>query len=223
VLVETVPATFGFPVPPDGYLPGVAALARDAGALYIADEVQTGLGRTGPLWGVEHFGVEPDVLVTGKGLSGGLYPITATVLSERAGAWLETAGWDHVSTFGGAEPGCRVARAVLDITTSPSTRTRVDALTGTFAAGLADLAARHSGWLVEVRQTGLVIGVRFAHEQGGLLMAKACADAGLWAVYANFDQSVLQVKPGLLMDDATAAEALERLDLAMGVASGWVS
>ena len=71
VILETVPATYGFPVPPEGYLGAVRALCDEHGTLLIADEVQTGLGRTGYLWGVERFGVQPDILVTAKGLSGG--------------------------------------------------------------------------------------------------------------------------------------------------------
>jgi acetylornithine/succinyldiaminopimelate/putrescine aminotransferase len=224
VILETIPATMGFPVPAPGYLAGVRALCDRYGALYVADEVQTGLGRTGPLWAIEGHGVVPDILVTGKGLSGGVYPIAATLLSERAGAWLEDDGWSNVSTFGGAEVGCRVARAVLEITTRPATRERVTTLTNTFADGLADLADRHPGWLVEVRQSGLVIGLRFAHPMGGLLMVQACHRAGLWAMVASFDRSVLQFKPGLLMSDAEAAEALARLDAASSglLASGMV-
>src|SRR6202044_1002902 len=105
VLLETVPATYGFPVPPEGYLPAVKTACEEHDALYIADEVQTGLGRTGRLWGVETFGVEPAILVTGKGRSGGMYPIAATVMTPRAGQWLQENGWGHVSTFGGAEIG----------------------------------------------------------------------------------------------------------------------
>ncbi len=116
VVLETVPATIGFRVPSPGYLSGVRELCDASGTLYVADEVQTGLGRTGGMWGVTRAGVVPDVLVCGKGLSGGLYPIAATLLSERAGRWLEEDGWAHISTFGGAEVGCRVGRAVLDIT-----------------------------------------------------------------------------------------------------------
>jgi acetylornithine/succinyldiaminopimelate/putrescine aminotransferase len=216
VVLETVPATMGFPVPPPGYLAGVRRLCDRYGSLYVADEVQTGLGRTGPLWAVELHAVAPDVLVTGKGLSGGLYPIAATLLSERAGGWLEEDGWSHVSTFGGSELGCRVGRAVLDITTRADTTTRVAALTGRFARGLADLQHRHPDWLVEVRQTGLVIGLAFAHPQGGMLMTKALYDVGVWALFAGFDPSVLQLKPGLLMDDELADVVLERLDQAMG-------
>jgi acetylornithine/succinyldiaminopimelate/putrescine aminotransferase len=88
VMIETIPATCGFPLPEEGYLPGVADLCRRYGALYIADEVQTGLGRTGALWAVEHYGVEPDILVTGKGFSGGVYPVAATLLSEQWWEWL---------------------------------------------------------------------------------------------------------------------------------------
>jgi putrescine aminotransferase len=214
VILETIPATIGFPVPSPDYLAGVRELCDRHGALYIADEVQTGLGRTGPLWAVQASGATPDILVTGKGLSGGLYPIAATLLSARAGAWLEDDGWSNISTFGGSELGCRVARSVLDITTRPETRAQVDTLTGTFGSGLADIAARYPAWLVEVRQTGLVIGLRFAHPLGGMLMTRACYDAGIWAMFAGFDRSVLQFKPGLLMSDGDAGEALARLEAA---------
>ena len=195
VILETVPATAGFPRPQPDYLPAVRRLCDDAGALYIADEVQTGLGRTGSMWGVEHFGVVPDILITGKGLSGGIYPIAATLLSERAGAWLETDGWGHVSTFGGAELGCRVAQKVLDLTEA------ADPPIDRWTTELAALQQRHPSWLVEVRQTGLVIGLKFAHEMGGMLMTKLLFDEGVWAMFAGFDRSVLQVKPGLLMTD----------------------
>ena len=215
VILESVPATVGFPIASADYLPGVRRLCDDAGALFVADEVQTGLGRTGSLWAVQRAGVVPDVLVCGKGLSGGLYPIAATLLSERAGHWLEEDGWGHVSTFGGAEVGCRVARAVLDVTTRDSTRERVGSLIDRFAAGLGELQRRHPERLLEVRQTGLVIGLRFDHPQGGMLMTKALHDVGLWAMFAGFDPSALQLKPGLLMDDPTADQVLVRLDRAI--------
>jgi len=218
VLLETIPATVGFPVPSAGYLPGVRALCDRYGTALLADEVQTGLGRTGSLWAVERYGVVPDAVVTAKGLSGGLYPISATLLSEGLGDWLETDGWSHVSTFGGAEVGCRVARAVLDLTQAEPTRTRIDSLRLRFALGLTDLRARYPDWLVEVRQTGLVIGLRFAHPQGGLLMTAAMLQAGVWAMFAGFDPSVLQVKPGLLLSDGEAERALEALDAACGAA-----
>jgi acetylornithine/succinyldiaminopimelate/putrescine aminotransferase len=215
VILETVPATVGFPLVSPDYLHAVRRLCDEAGALYVADEVQTGLGRTGSLWGVQRAGVVPDVLVCGKGLSGGLYPLAATLLSERAGRWLQEDGWGHVSTFGGAEVGCRVGRAVLDITTRESTQDRIDSLIVRFASGLDHLQRAHPDRLLEVRQTGLVIGLRFDHPQGGMLMTKALHDVGMWAMFAGFDPSALQVKPGLLLDDGTADQVLALLDEAI--------
>ncbi len=81
VVLETVPATLGMPMPPEGYLAGIQALCRERGVLLVLDEVQTGLGRSGRMWCYEHDGVEPDVIVTGKGLGGGVYPIAATLMT----------------------------------------------------------------------------------------------------------------------------------------------
>jgi acetylornithine/succinyldiaminopimelate/putrescine aminotransferase len=215
VILETVPATAGFPRPAPEYLPAVRRLCDATGALYIADEVQTGLGRSGRMWAVEHFGVVPDILVTGKGLSGGIYPIAATLLSQQAGAWLETDGWSHISSFGGAELGCRVAGTVLDLTTAAMPNLPIDA----WSAGLDALQAKYPQWVVEVRQTGLIFGVKFAHEAGGMLMTKMLFDAGVWAAYAGFDHSVLQVKPGLLMTDAETDEVLAAFDRACAAAA----
>ena len=78
--METIPATYGFPLPDPGYLESVKRLCERYGALYIADEVQTGLMRTGELWAITKHGIEPDILVTGKGISGGLYPISAVLV-----------------------------------------------------------------------------------------------------------------------------------------------
>jgi acetylornithine/succinyldiaminopimelate/putrescine aminotransferase len=214
VLLETVPATYGFPVPPEGYLPAVKAACEEHDVLYIADEVQTGLGRTGRLWGVETFGVEPDILVSGKGLSGGMYPIAATVMTPRAGQWLQENGWGHVSTFGGAEIGCRVAERVLEITTRSEVQAGVTALIERMRAGLAELRERHP-YLVEVRQSGLVIGLRVDHPDGAIYLQQELFELGVWAIASGFDQSVLQFKPGLLLDDPLADTVLERLSDAL--------
>jgi acetylornithine/succinyldiaminopimelate/putrescine aminotransferase len=214
VLLETVPATYGFPVPPQGFLPAVKALCEDHGTLYIADEVQTGLGRTGRLWGVETFGVKPDIMVIGKGLSGGMYPIAATVMTAQASQWLHENGWGHVSTFGGAEIGCRVAERVLEITTRPEVQERISALIERIGSGLAALRD-HQPYLVEVRQSGLVIGLRVDHPDGAVYLQQELFKLGVWAIASGFDQSVLQFKPGLLLDDELADTVLERLEAAL--------
>jgi putrescine aminotransferase len=214
VLMETIPATSGFPIPEPGYLPGVRALCERNGSLYIADEVQTGLGRTGRLWGVDCWGVEPDVLVTGKGLSGGLYPVSATVLSRTAGSWLEQDGWGYVSTFGGAEPGCAVGCRALELCADAATLDNVASIASYLRAGLDGLRARYP-FFKGIRQQGLVMGLEFDAPDGGMRMTGALYRHGIWAMFAGFDRSVLQFKPGLLIDRAYCDEALGRFEDAL--------
>jgi acetylornithine/succinyldiaminopimelate/putrescine aminotransferase len=216
-IIETLPATYGFPVPPDGYLPGLKAACERHGALYIADEVQTGLGRTGRLWGVETFGVTPDILVTAKGLGGGLYPISAAVLSERVAGWLVENAWGHVSTSGGAEIGCRVASKALDLCSAPETLENVRRRSDQLYAGLSAIQRRNP-YLVEIRRAGLVMGLKVDHPQGAMHLTKALYDKGVWAIFAGYDMSVLQFKPGLLVDAPLCDELLEKVEAALAVA-----
>lgn len=214
-LVEPVQGEAGIIVPPAGYLAEAARICKAHDVLLIVDEVQTGLGRTGHLWGVEGFGVEPDVLVTGKGLSGGLYPMSAVVMTHAAGAWLTEQGWGYVSTFGGAELGCRIAARVLDRCSDPAVLAGVRRTAARVGAGLADLQARHP-FLVGIRQRGVVIGLETASSLGGMQLSRALYPRGVWAMFSGFAPSVLQFKVGLLVDDAYCDELLTRLDLALG-------
>ncbi len=215
VLLETLPATYGFPLPQPGYLAAVRELCTRHGALYIADEVQTGLGRAGALWGVDTYGLEPDILVTGKGLSGGLYPIAATILSPETAAWLREDGWAHVSTFGGAELGCVVAMKVLEILQREEVRDNATKVANVLGEGLRSLQAHYPEWFLEVRQCGLVMGLKFNDDIGGLHMSRALYEHGLWAMFAGLDLSVLQFKPGLLLTDSECAQALEIVEAAL--------
>jgi acetylornithine/succinyldiaminopimelate/putrescine aminotransferase len=111
VVLESIPATYGFPLPLPGYLAAVKGLCERYDALYIADEVQTGFMRTGEMWGIYKAGVQPDMIVLGKAITGGLYPISAVVVSEECSGWLKEDGFGHISTAGGAELGCGPLRA----------------------------------------------------------------------------------------------------------------
>ncbi|MBJ7472784.1 MAG: aspartate aminotransferase family protein [Solirubrobacteraceae bacterium] len=218
VLMETIPATYGFPLPAPGYLAAVAELAHESGALYIADEVQTGLGRTGVLWGISKTDVVPDVLVTAKGLGGGLYPISAVVMNEPTSRWLDEDGFSHMSTAGGAELGSIAALGVLEITTRPQVQEQVHALSIQFDVGLSQLRARHEGWFTGIRQDGLVIGLELADPQGAMHLTRALYAEGVWAIFSSLDPSVLQFKPGLLLEPEQVDEILHRLDRALAVA-----
>ena len=217
VLMETISAAVGFLVPEDNYLPGVKQLCEQYGALYIADEVQTGLGRTGYLWGVEAWNVQPDMLVTGKGLSGGLYPISALLLSEPVGNWLTENGWGYVSTFGGSEPGCVVGSKVMDLVDTSETLSNAKAMSTYLLNGLQDIQSRLD-YLKAVQHKGLIMGVQFDSPNGGISMMKALYDQGLWAIFAGFDPSYIQFKGGLLIDKAYCDKALEKMEAAIHVA-----
>jgi acetylornithine/succinyldiaminopimelate/putrescine aminotransferase len=216
VIMETIPATYGFPLPPPGYLEAVKDLADRHGALYIADEVQTGLMRTGELWAITKYGVEPDIIVTGKGLSGGMYPITAAMLSERAAQWLNEDGFGHISTFGGAELGCVAAIKTLEITSRPEVRSMVHYIADIFATGLRRIQSDYPDWFVGIRQNGVVIGLEFDHPEGAKFVMRELYDNGVWAIFSTLDPRVLQFKPGLLLSRDLCEDVLDRLEVAVG-------
>ncbi|MGO2663721.1 class-III pyridoxal-phosphate-dependent aminotransferase [Mycetocola reblochoni] len=212
VILETIPATYGFPLPDPGYLAAVAELAHRTGALYIADEVQTGLMRTGALWAITKSGAQPDIIVTGKGLGGGIYPVTAALLNGRAAGWLEVDGFAHMATFGGSEVGAAVALEVLDIVTAPETVANVRRQSARLADAFAELMIRFPGALVGIRQDGLVIGLEFSPAIGGAKpVMRGLYERGVWAIFSTLDPVVLQFKPGLLVDDDTVDQAVAAL------------
>jgi acetylornithine/succinyldiaminopimelate/putrescine aminotransferase len=163
------------------------------------------------MWACQGYGIEPDILITGKGLSGGIYPIAAAVMSERAGAWLREEGWGYSSTFGGSELGCVVASAVLDIIQRPHVLENVQAMARFFSEGLSTIMKNHP-FMTEIRQNGLVMGLKFDNPMGGALMTACAYQSGLWAFPAGFDRSVLQFKPNLLVDRTAGEEALQLLE-----------
>ena len=215
LIMETIPATYGFPMPAEGYLAACKALCRKYGALYIADEVQTGLMRTGSMWGWQSYGVQPDIMVTAKGLSGGLYPISACLVNEVAGEWLNEDGAAHISTTGGAELGCVVAHRVIEMLLRPETVANVHAVTKFFKDGMAEMMQRHGDIFTGVRQRGVILGLEYAQAEGAVAVSRALYENGVWAIFSSLDKRVLQWKPGVLLSPEMCAEILERYDAAM--------
>ena len=218
VIMETIPATYGFPLPAPGYLAGVKKLCECYGALYIADEVQTGLMRTGELWAISKHGVNPDILVSGKGISGGMYPVSVVLATEAAAGWLTEDGFAHMSTFGGAELGCVAALKTLEITTRPEVRSMVHYIAAVFTEGLARIQGQYPDWFTGIRQDGLVMGLEFGHPQGAKFVMKRLYENGVWAIFSTLDPRVLQYKPGILLTPALCEELLERTEVAIGKA-----
>lgn len=215
VIIETIPATYGFPMPKEGYLQACKALCQKYGTIYVADEVQTGLMRTGAMWGWQAYGVQPDIYVTAKGLSGGIYPISAAVVDERCGEWLTIDGAAHITTTGGAELGCVVALKVLEMLQRPAVVANVAAVTEFFATGMAEMMRRHGDIFSGVRQKGVVLGLEFDHPEGAVHVSRALYEHGVWAIFSSLDKRVLQFKPGVLKSVELCEEILDRFDAAM--------
>jgi acetylornithine/succinyldiaminopimelate/putrescine aminotransferase len=218
IILETIPATLGIAIPPQDYLESVRKICTDRGILLILDEVQTGLGRTGKLWAFEHFNIVPDIVVLGKGLSGGLYPITATVLRKPLEAVFHEDPFIHISTFGGAEIGCRIARRVLEISSAAGFLDHVNLLASRFAEKIEDLRVKHSKFLIKLRQLGLMMGLELKDEISGPLLTKTAYDQDLLMIYANNDTRVCQLIPPLIMSLEEVDWVIERLDMALSAA-----
>jgi acetylornithine/succinyldiaminopimelate/putrescine aminotransferase len=215
LIIETIPATYGFPMPNPGYLQACRDLCTRYGTVYIADEVQTGLLRTGHLWGWQAYDVQPDIYVTAKGLGGGVYPISAAVVNERCGGWLKEDGAAHISTSGGAELGCVVAHKVLEILQRPAVAANVRSVADFFAEGMAEMMRRHGDVFVGVRQKGVILGLEFDHPEGAVFVSRALYEHGVWAIFSSLDKRVLQFKPGVLLSREMCEEILDRFDAAM--------
>jgi ornithine--oxo-acid transaminase len=161
-LVEPIQAEAGIIMPPDGYLAAARTLCRERNVLFVLDEIQTGLGRTGKLFAHEHEpGAEPDLLILGKALGGGVYPVSA-VLASRAIMTLLKPG-DHGSTFGGNPLASAVGSAALDVLVDERLTERAADLGAHLRAALATL---RSDKIVEIRGRGLLIGIEIAASAG---------------------------------------------------------
>lgn len=218
LIMETIPATYGFPMPLPGYLAEVKKLCERYGALYVADEVQTGLMRCGEMWGYQRYGITPDILVTGKGISGGMYPIACVVVREPYAGWLKQDGFAHMSTMGGAELGCLVAMKTLEILERPMVKPMVNYISETFRNGLHEIMRLYPSFFVGLRQCGVVMGFEFDFPEGAKPVMKHLYENGVWAIFSTLDPRVLQFKPGVLMTADLCAEVLERVERSIGLA-----
>jgi ornithine--oxo-acid transaminase len=160
-LFEPLQGEGGVIVPPEGYLRRVAEICEAHNVLLVADEIQTGLGRTGRFFCCDWEGVKPDVMVVGKALSGGFYPVSAMLAGEEVMGVF--APGDHGSTFGGNPLGAAVARAALQVIVNEKLPERACELGDWFMAQLRAIGSPH---VQEVRGRGLMIGVEIKHKSG---------------------------------------------------------
>jgi ornithine--oxo-acid transaminase len=204
-LLEPIQGESGIKIPPDGYLKRVRELCDQHNVVLILDEIQTGLGRTGKLLAEEHEGIEADVTLIGKALSGGFYPISA-VLSNKAVLGVFWPG-DHGSTFGGNPLACAVARMALKVLIEE------DMIGNAATQGqymLSELKKIKSPAIKEVRGRGLFIGVELLPEAGGARqVCEQLMDIGLLCKETH--QHVVRIAPPLVIQRHEIDWALERI------------
>lgn len=211
VLVEPIQGEGGVIVPPDGYLRRVRAICDERNALMLADEVQTGFGRTGDMFACDHERVRPDILIVGKALGGGYYPVSAALADDELMRLF--APGDHGSTFGGNPLACAVGEAAIDAIVGESLPARAR------RAGeriVRELRALESPLVTEVRGRGLLIGVQLtipAHD-----LAYALLERGVAAKDTRPD--VLRIAPPLIVSDEAIDYLIERLTETLAALAG---
>jgi ornithine--oxo-acid transaminase len=204
-LVEPIQGEGGIVVPPAGYLRETREICRRHRVLFMADEIQTGLARTGRMFACDHEGVKPDVLVLGKALGGGMMPVSAVLASREVLGVFEPG--DHGSTFGGNPLACAVARAAMRVLVRDGLAERAAALGEQF---MTRLRALESPLVREVRGKGLLIGIELTREAGpAKAVAKKLKDEGL--LCKDTVESVLRIAPPLVIEPADLDWAYERL------------
>lgn len=205
VMLEPIQGEGGVLIPPAGYLKAVAEICKKHNVLFIADEIQTGLGRTGKLFASDHEGIRPDMIVIGKALSGGFYPVSA-VLADKPVMGLFQPG-EHGSTFGGSPVAAAVARAALKVIREEKL---IDNAANMGEYFMAQLRAINSPHIKEVRGKGLLIGVELYPEAGGARrFCEALMSKGILCKETH--DNVIRFAPPLIIDQKTIDWALERI------------
>ena len=215
VIMETIPATGGYLVPPDGYFTEMRRICDEAGALMILDEVQAGLGRTGRTWAFEHFDVVPDMVIVGKGLSAGVYPVAACCFGEHVEAHFAADPFFHPSSYAGSELAARVVEALVARYDDPHLMEHVVEMGDRLRAGLDELVERGPAVLAGHRGLGLMRALDTHSDALGLELTKQCFANGLLAIFAFNRQSTLQLMPPLVISEQEVDEVLDRLAAAV--------
>ena len=209
-LVEPIQGEAGVIIPPDGYLKKAKEICEKNNVVLILDEIQTGLGRTGKLLAEEHEGIEADLTLIGKALSGGYYPISA-VLSNREVLGVLRPG-EHGSTFGGNPLACAVARAAMKVLVEENLIENAEKMGAYFMAGLKAL---ENPLIREIRGKGLMIGVEFAPEAGGARpYCMRLKEEGLLCKETH--EHTIRFAPPLVITKEEVDWALERIRKVLG-------
>ena len=207
VFVEPIQGEGGYLVPPDDFLPRLRELTLKHGILLVADEVQSGMGRTGHLLAVEHWGVEPDIVCLAKGIASGL-PLGAFIARAEQMSWPPGS---HGSTFGGNPVACAAGLATLDLLEQGliENAAKVGAV---MQDGLHEIAANHRE-VTDVRGLGLMLAIEFKTPEGAARLVQAAFERGLLLLTAG--TRAVRISPPLVLNPDEAATGLEIIESAL--------
>ncbi len=214
IIVEPIQGEGGYIVPEDGFLEGLRRICDEHGIVLIADEIQSGAGRTGRMWAIEHWGVKPDILLTAKGIASGM-PLGAMIArADLMEAWGPGA---HGSTYGGNPVACAAALATIDLLEGgliDNAVARGDQAT----AGLRPLLDRYDGLVRDVRGKGLMLGVEFDTAEHAEEVQWAAFERGLLVLECG--KSSVRMSPALTVTEAEMAIALRIFGEAVAQVAG---
>lgn len=213
IIVEPIQGEGGIHVPPDGYLRAIREACDRTGALLIADEVQTCIGRTGAMFACDHEGVAPDIMTLAKQLGGGVMPIGATM--GTAAVWESVFSENplmHTSTFGGNPLACTAGLAAVRVVQDEDLVARSRDRGALMLELLREMQARHGDAVTDVRGKGLMIGVEFATDEVCELTVGQMLTRGMCAAYTLNNPRVIRLEPPLIITEAEVRQAVGILE-----------
>ena len=217
VILDPIQGEGGIIVPPAGYLKEVKAICEAKGALLMADEVQTGIGRTGTWFGVEHDGVKPDLMACAKALGGGVMPLGAIIGTPAAWQGLIEAPFLHTSTFGGNQMACAAGVATIKAIKEEDLLRRSAETGAYFKAGLEQIQKEFPEVIAEVRGKGMMLGVELTREGAGGMLMSLMIDKSIIVAYTLNNPKVIRIEPPLIMPKEVVDYVLENFRSAVAM------
>jgi len=199
-------------VPPDDFWPRLRQICDEYEVLLIADEVQTGMGRTGKLWGVEHWGVEPDIIASAKALGGGVMPIGAFMSTPKIWSVMNSNPFIHTSTTGGNPLACAAAIAAINVTLEERVPEQAAEKGEYFIQQLREIAARYDDMYTNITGKGLLIGQHFVNDDIGYAVASGLFKRGVLISGTLNNSRVIRVEPPLIITREEIDTILNRLE-----------
>ena len=212
VIMEPIQGEAGAVVPPDDFWPRIRKACDEYGALLIADEVQTGLGRTGKLFGVDHWNVVPDIMCLGKAIGGGVMPLSAFISTPKIWSVLETNPFIHSSTFGGNPLACAAGIAAINVTLEEDLPGQAERKGKYLLAQLIRLKMRYDRLLQRVGGKGLLLGMEFVNTEIGYKVVAGLFRRGILVAGTLTNSKVVRIEPALNIPDKLIQEVLGALE-----------